>query len=194
MGRVSGFADQGYIVRVRSDYDTLEARANDTSRVCQQPTCNVTLAAFGCSRRRSVQHCLMAAFQVQAECHETNLTCFSIIFTGEGAGGSWSAFHLNRLPQPTHLLQQQLPGRRLLVTADNDTFADLQHFSIMGTRFRECFSESVRPPQVRLPTAMVCNPLTTGTGLGDTGSTLGTVDSSSGVPSDATPQCSPAGR
>ena len=71
---------------------------------------------------------------------------------------------------------------------------DLQHFSIMGTRFRECFSESVRPPQVRLPTAMVCNPLTTGTGLGDTGSTLGIVDSSSGVPSDTTPQCSPAER
>jgi hypothetical protein len=48
--------------------------------------------------------------------------------------------------------------------------------------------------QVRLPSAMVCNPLTTGTGLGNTGNTLGTVDSSSGAPSDATPECKAAGQ
>ena len=36
-GRVSSYAEQGYMVRVRSDYDTLEARANDTSRVHARP-------------------------------------------------------------------------------------------------------------------------------------------------------------
>jgi hypothetical protein len=67
-GRVTGFADRGYIVRVRSDYDTLEARANDTSRVCHQKG-NVTLASYMCCLHR-MPSIVGAALQMQPRYHE----------------------------------------------------------------------------------------------------------------------------
>ena len=109
-GRVSGFADRGYMVRVRSDYDTLEARANDTSRVRRHPValatkCIVVHAiCMSCCCRKLQGN--VRALQVEAP----NPHVFDTDSTGEGASRGRSAFHLDRLSQPAYLLQQQLSG------------------------------------------------------------------------------------